>query len=496
MRRCFAYLAHEVCAWRLRSIHGGSFRPSGSKERRSAFGTRLFRRLLPLLIGCLATVDRIGATAPAAERRPNILILVTDDHRFDALGCMGNRAIRTPHLDRLADNGFLFTNAFCTTSICAISRASFFTGQFERRHGIRDFKKGLAPQQFAETFPQLLHQAGYRMGFIGKWGVGGVDWPRSAYDVWAGFPGQGQYFEPGSSEHLTRRMGRQALEFLQGCTLGQPFCLQISFKAPHCQDGAARQFPPDPQHRELYEGVTIPVPPTADERHFQLLPDFLRGSEARRRWSLRFATPEMVQATVKDYYRLITGVDDVVGDLIAQLRERRLDDNTVILFTADNGFYLGEHGLAGKWFMHEESIRIPLFVFDPRTPGAMRGRRLRQTVLNIDMAPTILELAGVPIPARMQGKSIVPLMRGNETPWRTDFFYEHRFAHKSIPPSEGVRTARWKYVRYLWQTPVYEQLFDLEQDPFEERNRATDPQSSPQLAGLRQRCDELAKEAE
>jgi arylsulfatase A-like enzyme len=409
---------------------------------------------------------------------------------------MGNRAIRTVNIDRLADKGFLFTNAFCTTSICAISRASFFTGQFERRHGIRDFQRGLSTKQFAQTFPYLLHQAGYRTGFVGKWGVGGVDWPRAAYDYWAGYPGQGNYFEPGNSEHLTRRLARQALEFLNGCTPEQPFCLQISFKAPHCQDGAARQFPPDPQHRQLYEGITIPVSPTADERHFQLLPDALRSSEARRRWNLRFATPEMFQDTVKDYYRLITGVDEVIGELRARLRERRLDDNTVILFTADNGFYLGEHGLAGKWFMHEESIRLPLILFDPRTPGAVRGRRIPQFVLNIDMAPTILDLAEVPIPPQIQGKSVLPLLGGDETPWRSDFFYEHRFVHKAIPQSEGVRTARWKYVRYYSQKPVYEELYDLEQDPFEEQNRAANPAYSAQLVQLRHLCDKMAKEAE
>lgn len=436
--------------------------------------------------------------AHALDQPPNILFILTDDQRFDTLGCMGNDLIRTPHIDRLAADGVLFDNCFCTTSICAISRASFMLGQYERRHGIDSFQKPYSPEQLAHSFPLLLRAHGYRTGLIGKWGIGG-ELPADQYDYWRGYPGQGSYFLPGekgTGKHLTDTMGEQALEFLDGCAPGHPWLLQLYTKAAHCQDGDPWPFQPAPRYNGLYADVTIPLPPTADEAHFQALPTFLQTSEARTRWHVRFENPELAQNSLRDYYRLITHVDDWVGALVEALERRGFAENTVIIYSSDNGFYLADRGLAGKWFMHEESIRLPLMIHDPRLPAAQHGARRDEMVLNVDVAPTILELAGVPAPAEMQGTSLVPLLNGETIPWREDFLYEHRINIRTIPKSEGVRTTRWKYVRYTEQQPVVEQLFDLETDPLEEHDLAPEPAFATDLQLLRARWEELCRQSE
>ncbi|GIW92936.1 MAG: hypothetical protein KatS3mg110_0977 [Pirellulaceae bacterium] len=427
--------------------------------------------------------------SPAAER-PNFLVLVSDDQRWDTLGAAGNAVIQTPHLDRLAREGVYFENSFCTTSICAVSRASFFSGQYARRHGIWDFATPFSPEAWKQTYPMLLKAHGYQIGFIGKWGVGNR-LPREDFDYWDGFPGQGRYYEREGGEHLTKRQGDSAVRFLETIDPKRPFCLQISFKAAHCQDGAAWQFQYDLRHKHWYADSYIPPPPTADDAHFSQLPPFLQESEARKRWTIRFANPEMYQNTVKDYYRLISGMDEVIGILIDKLASMDVLKNTVIIFTSDNGFYLGDYGLAGKWFMHEPSIRVPLIIWDGREGQIKAGHRPAELVLNIDVAPTILELAGIPLPESMQGTSLVPLCQGKKVAWRQDFLYEHLFEHPRIPKSEGVRGTRYKYTRYLVGERPYEVLVDLKEDPWEEKNLVHDPEHRPVLETMRRRCDEL-----
>ncbi len=435
-----------------------------------------------------------GFLSSWADQPPNFLVLVSDDQRWNTLGAAGNSVIRTPNLDRLAQEGVYFENSFCTTSICAVSRASFFSGQHARRHGIWDFATPFSPQAWKHTYLMQLKAHGYQLGFIGKWGVGN-QLPREDFDYWDGFPGQGRYYDREGGEHLTRRQGESAIQFLEMIDRQRPFCLQISFKAAHCQDGAAWQFQYDLRHKEWYADARIEPPLTADEEHFASLPPFLQNSEARQRWKIRFANPEMYQHTVKDYYRLISGMDEVIGILWDKLKALGLDTNTVIVFTSDNGFYLGDFGLAGKWFMHEPSIRVPLIVWDGRPGHIKAGHRPRELVLNIDVAPTILELAGIQIPEAMQGVSLVPLCQGKEIPWRHDFLYEHLFEHPRIPKSEGVRGSRYKYTRYLLPEHPYEVLTDLQEDPWEEKNLAHDPEHRAVLESMRRRCDELIRES-
>jgi arylsulfatase A-like enzyme len=432
-------------------------------------------------------------TPSGTTRHPNILFILTDDQRFDAMSCAGNRFIRTPNLDQLAAQGVRFSNQFVTTSICCASRASIFTGQYERRHGISDFKTPLTAAQWAETYPALLRATGYRTGFIGKFGVGEANYVSSKasdFDFWRGFPGQaGEWFinpEDPSHTHATARFGNDALDFLDGCSATQPFCLSLSFNAPHARDGKDREFEPDSRDKALYQGEQIPLPKTAGEQFFRSLPQFVQTSEARQRWKLRFATPELYERTMRDYYRLISGIDREVGRIRAQLAARGLAERTIIIFTSDNGWLAGEHGLADKWFMYEESIRVPLIIFDPRLPPWERGRTVAAMTLNIDLAPTMLEMAGVAIPERMQGRSLVALLRGTRpVGWRTDFFYEHHFGSDIIPPSEGIRTERWAYLRWLKSNQESEELYDIRADRWEVRNFAADPAYRGILAQLR-----------
>jgi arylsulfatase A-like enzyme len=447
------------------------------------------------LAGCESELAGRGA---APEKQPNIIFLLTDDQRADTMGCAGNPIIQTPNMDALANNGVRFTNAFVTTSICASSRASIFTGQWTRRHGINNFRTHFSEDALAQTYPMLLRQGGYRTGFIGKYGVGlKRDLPVDKYDYWRGFAGQGKYEnkdKDGNYKHLTQIMGEQAIEFLQGCSTEQPFSLSVSFKAPHVQDNDPRQFIYDRAYENLYKDVTILTPEKAARHYFDALPDFLQTSEARRRWRIRFFTREKFQESVKSYYRLITGVDVVIGKIRDQLKMLNLDDNTIIILTGDNGFYLGEYGLAGKWFPHEESIRVPMVIFDPRAGRRRRGVTAGQMALNVDIAPTILELAGLKIPQQMQGRSLVPLLKGKKPKWRTEFFYEHLFEHATIPRTEALRTKRFKYARYIDYN--YEELYDLKNDSAETINLADDEKYQKTLKSLQKRCDELAQKAE
>lgn len=443
--------------------------------------------LITWVILCLVSPE-IRGEARVQVDPPNLIFLLTDDQRWDSLGSYGNSIVQTPHIDGLAAEGVLFENMFVTTSICALNRASILMGQYVSRHGIKNFRAELNQDQLNKSYLGVLKSAGYRLGFIGKWGVGQP--PQALFDFNRGFPGQGRYFleVAGQPRHLTSVMGDQALEFLEESSVLQPFCLSVSFKAAHVQDSDSvtdDPFPFDPALENLYRDVVIPSPLTAARAFFERLPVFLKNSEARQRWAVRFWGPERYQESVKGYYRLVSGVDVVVGRILEKLREKGFDKNTVIVFSGDNGFFLGEYGLAGKWFPHEVSIRVPLIVHDPRLSKDQRGVRREEIALSIDIAPTLLDLAGLSPPKGTQGSSVLPLVRGQTMNWRREFFYEHPFSHARIPFTEAIRTERWKYIRYLESEPLHEELYDLQQDPQEARNVASLPQHRNLLEEMR-----------
>jgi len=455
---------------------------------------------LPVMMALLSGAAAARVSAQEEEKqRPNFIFVLADDFRWDVLGHRGNGIVKTPHLDALAAEGVVFRNAFTTTSICSVSRASFLTGQWMRRHGIDDFKKGLSEAQWRESYPVLLRQAGYHTGFVGKYGVGDARATAAAaakFDVWAGQKGQGvkDFIDPADPErkHETAKLGDRALDFLRGAPEGRPYCLSLSFSAVHARDKQPREFQPDTRDEGLYADLTIPSPPTANEAAFLRLPPFIRTSEGRTRWGWRFDTPEKNQGILRDYYRLVTGLDREIGRLREAVATRGDAGRTVIVFFGDNGFALGDRGLADKWFMYEESLRIPALVCDPRQPAATKGREVSEMVLNVDLAPTLLELAGIAAPERMQGRSLAPWLReGTPDGWRKDFFYEHHTLPKIIPPSEGVRTEEWKYIRWIDREPVVEELYDLRNDPLEEKNLIGEEKAAGELEKLRERWREL-----
>jgi arylsulfatase A-like enzyme len=435
----------------------------------------------------------VAAPLLAANTRPNIVFILVDDLRWNALGCMGDKIVRTPNIDRLAKEGVLFKNMFVTTSICSVSRATCFTGQWMRRHGIVDFATGFTDAQWQDTYPAQFRQAGYQTGFVGKYGVGNpkvTAQKATAFDFWRGEPGQaGRFFiEPNdpTRTHKTAKMGNDALEFLHGCDGSKPFSLSISFNATHARDHEAREYEPDPRDEKLYEGLTIPLPALATEAAFNRLPEFVKTSEGRRRWGWRFDEPAKAQAILRDYYRLISGVDREVGRILETLEQQRLTNNTIVIFTADNGYALADRGLADKWFAWDEDMRVALIIKDPRLPKDRQGSTADAITLNVDLAPTILDLAGLPVPAAMQGRSLKPLIEGH-TPddWRTEFFYEHLTKPNIIPPVEAVRTQRFKYIRWVQIEPPVEELYDLQADPLEEKNLIADPAHAGQANELR-----------
>ena len=438
--------------------------------------------------------------------RPNILFVLTDNQRHDLLGSAPNPIIHTPTLDRLASRGTRFTHAFATTPICAASRASILTGLYERRHQFTFDAPPLRSDLARTSYPALLRQAGYRTGLIGKLGIESrgigdiVDiagapeiipelfdhldnyehWTPAGYEIPQ---------DDGSVRHLTDLTGDKAIAFIRDSR--QPFCLSISFNAPHAQDDDPRQYI-WPESEDLLYADTV-FPPIADPTEFDALPPFIQNSESRRRWGLRYDTPEKYQRSMRGLYRMVSGVDRNLGRILSELERLGIADQTVVVFSSDHGMFYGERGLSDCWLLHEESLRVPLLVYDPRE------QRSRATcdrmVLNIDIAPTLLALAGLPAPEGCQGRSLVPLLGAEPVHWRRDFLCEHHFAHPGIPKSEGLRTEKWKYFRYYEEEPPYEALYDLETDPGERTNLAADPAAAQQLQSLRARCDQLISAA-
>ena len=418
---------------------------------------------------------------------PNIIFIVTDDQRWDMLGCAGNQIIQTPNIDRMASSGVRFSHAFVTTPICAASRASILTGLYERTHDFTFNKPPLKKAYTDTSYPVLLRQAGYRTGFVGKFGVN-IDVPVDSLFSWKkmnGFP----YWKTvnGKKKHLTEIQGEEALQFIRESTPGEPFCLSLSFSAPHADDGSKEQYFWTESVDTMYRIATIPVPSTAAPSFYEALPDFLKGTMSRERWHWRFDTPEKFQSMVKGYYRMISELDLVVGKIRGQLDQLGIAENTIIILIGDNGYYLGDRGYADKWLMHDVSIRVPLIIYDPRRP-ATENKVLDQMVLNIDVSPTILELAGISLPERLQGKSLLPLVSGQEVKWRNSIFCEHLMNETRIPNSECIRTEEWKFIRYPIH-PEYVELYNLKTDPWEEHNLAGKPEYKKQILQFQEQCN-------
>ena len=444
--------------------------------------------------------------APAGKERPNLLFVLTDDQRWDALGCLGHPFLKTPHLDRIRQEGALFANAFVTTSLCSPSRASFLTGCYAHTHGVmqnekRDFDSAATP-----SFAQYLQKEGYRTGYVGKWHMAGTSDPRPGFDYWLSFRGQGVYTDPLLNEngrefkatgYMSDLLTGHALDFLEKSPADRPFCLYLSHKAVHAP------FTPAERHAKLWPDAELAEPPNYRDT-FADKPKWMQGAyggKAARVVNDRPAgesaapaippwTPRR-QATL-DYYRAIAAVDEGVGKVLALLEKQGRLDDTVIVFAGDNGFFWGEHRRGDKRLMYEESLRIPLLI---RYPKLVRpGTTIEQMALNIDLAPTFLDLAGVPVPAHMQGRSWRPLFGGRAEGWRTSFLYEYWVdLTPTIPHMVGVRTEDWKLVRYPDLDDI-DEMYDLRSDPHELRNLAPVPARAAKRRELAQELDRLLDE--
>ena len=431
--------------------------------------------------------------------RPNIIFILTDDQRFDAIGYVGNPLATTPEMDRLAREGTYFDHAMVTTPICAASRASLLSGVYERSHRFDFTSDPIAERYMTEAYPAVLREAGYRTGFYGKFGVEYGDRERlfdeyEVYDRNGAYPDRrGYYYKTldGDTVHLTRYTGQQALDFVdRNADGGQPFCLSLSFSAPHAHDNAPEQYFWQAETDSLLHSYAIPAPALAAQTYFNALPEAVRKGFNRERWTWRFDTPEKYQHSVKGYYRMIAGVDLEIGKLRQRLAERGLADNTVIIVMGDNGYFLGERQLAGKWLMYDNSVRVPLIVYDPRAGQHHDSDAL---ALNIDVPATIVDLAGLPRPEIYQGKSLLPIVESETTDLRRDtVLLEHLWQFPDIPPSEGVRTREWKYLRYV-NDPQIEELYRLTDDPLETVNLALDSAYREKVLEFRAKCEELGR---
>lgn len=443
-----------------------------------------------------AIVALLSGLGPAADRPVrNVVLLYADDWRHDTLGCAGHPVVKTPHLDALAKAGHRFTHACVTTSICGVSRATLLTGQWMSRHGNRAFKMFDTP--WSETLPAQLRSAGFHVGHVGKWHCGAF--PAKQFDFGRAYGGK--HFVKGADGqpvHVTKKNEADTLDFLAGRPKDKPFFLTVSFFATHAEDGHPKQYLYQPESSKLYADVTIPVPKTATDDHFHRLPPFIANSknEGRNRWTWRFDTPEKYQEYMKAYYRLATEVDATCGRIMDELRKQQVLDDTLVIFTTDNGYFHAEHGLADKWYPYDESIRVPLIVRDPRLAASNRGKTSDEFVLNADLAPTILSAVGRPVPQGMQGVDFAPLYLAERKPdWRTEFFYEHGTIRDKtfIPSSEAVVRKEVKYI--FWPEYDHEELYDLKADPLEEQNLAADPTQAKRLASLRTRLKQLRESA-
>ena len=460
------------------------------------------------LAGAGVLLSRCAGGPP--PRRPNVIYVMTDDQTIDQMSCYGSTLIKTPNMDRLAAEGVRFTRSYVTNSLCAPSRATVLTGCYSHVHGIRGNSEGreievLDPN--LPTFPVLLQQAGYRTAVVGKWHL-----PQEpvGFDYSCILPGQGLYMNPDFIENGERKKYKGyatdlttdfALEFLKTTKPDEPFLLIYQHKAPH------RPFTPADRHAHLLADREIPYPPSFDDDYatrpiaaeaedmkFEIslagdysdLPTDL-SPEERKKW--------IFQRFVGDHYRAVVGVDENLGRVLEYLDQNDLTDDTLIMYTSDNGFFLGEHGWYDKRFMYEPTLSVPLVVRYPRMiPG---GRVEDRMVLNVDYAPTILDFAGVPIPASMQGESLRPMLEGAATPgWRQSIYYSYfenswalrllkqeemsdpsfqYFTPHRIGPHRGVRTERYKLIEYYSEGDYWE-FFDLQADPHEVHNRYGDPQ--------------------
>jgi len=453
-------------------------------------------RFATFVLFCLAVGPIKAQKVKTEAQKPNIIFILTDDQRFNALGYAGNKLITTPEMDQLATEGTFFENAMVTTPICAASRASILTGLYERTHNFNFQTGNIREAYMVDSYPRILKENGYHTGFYGKYGVR-YEGLEKQFDVYESYDRNGKYPDKRGyyyktlgkdTVHLTRYTGQKALDFIEGADSSKPFCLSLSFSAPHAHDNAEDQYFWQEESDALLQNMNMPGPELGEDKYFEAQPKIVRDGFNRLRWTWRYDTPEKYQHSVKGYYRMISGIDREIGKIRQQLKEKGIDKNTVIILMGDNGYFLGERQLAGKWLLYDNSVRVPLIVFDPRQKNQKDSDAL---ALNIDVPATILDLAGIYQPEGWQGKSLMPIAANRVKNFERDtVLIEHIWEFENIPPSEGVRTQDWKYFRYVNDKSI-EELYDLKKDPQEINNLAKNPEFAEKTKAFRRTTDAL-----
>ena len=452
---------------------------------------------------CLAQSNR------QQPRRPNIIFILIDDLRWDDLGITGHQFVKTPNIDRIGREGALFRNAFMTTPLCSPSRASFLTGQYPHTHGISDNVDRSAASHKLITFPLLLQQSGYATAFIGKWHMGNDDSRRPGFDRWVSFKGQGSYVDPQINEdgrdvnpdgYITDLLNGYAIEFIKR-QHDKPYLVYLAHKAIHPEvmqhdDGSvnlaeAERFIPAERHRSLFTGKKIPRRPSA------MLPPNGKPALQRKIGDLPplGANTATSDEAVLGRLRSLMAIEEGIGGIMQALKETNQLHNTVIVFTSDNGYFYGEHGLSvERRLAYEESIRMPLLIRYPTTIKA--GTVREEFALNIDLAPTLLELAGVSVPTWMEGRSLVPLLKGGKPEWRKSFLIEY-YSDRVFPRVrqmgyKAVRNERWKYIHYF-ELEGMDELYDLNADPYEMKNVINQPDTAKTIEQMKREIERLLK---
>jgi N-acetylglucosamine-6-sulfatase len=467
--------------------------------------------LVGSVLTSIAWFSEAAAKPQASGKRPNVVFILTDDQRWDQLGCEGHPFLKTPNLDRLADEGARFANMFVTTSLCSPSRASYLSGLYANTHGVvnnfTDYPHELP------SFPRRLQDSGYHTGYVGKWHMGEEDdSKRPGFDYWISHAGQGKYYDTEFNINGERKVVRgyythvvtdMAIDWLKSDHGGRPFMLIFGHKAPHTP------FTPEKKYEHIYDHINIGYPRTA----FDLAGKPKWVEERLDTWhgiygpiyGFREKFPDRTAASVvhfdnfvRAYTATIKSVDDSVGRVYKALNEMGQLDNTLLIFAGDNGMFLGEHGMTDKRAMHEPSIRVPLVV---RYPALARpGTVIEQQVLNIDLAPSIVEACGAEPLRNIHGESWVGLLKGDTQGWRRAWYYEYNYEKQFpyTPNVRGVRTDQWKYVRYPHGDGGPDrhkaELYDLKKDPGERHNLIDDPKCATIAKRLRAELDRLIAE--
>jgi arylsulfatase A-like enzyme len=496
-----------------------------------------------LRIGALASllpIASLAAQAPVVSEskppvvslsKPNIVFVMTDDQRWDTVGCYGRTDVVTPNIDQLAEQGVTFDNAYYAVAICRPSRTTMVTGRYfsDHRSGFTyPYNRTLPKEEFAQSYPALLKKAGYRTGFIGKFDISLEDMRNTAAEYFDFFAVRAMIWPKEDTElknifrrdrpknERTLKKGDAMIRFLETQPKDQPFCLSISFDAVK-NDHDYDMYPP---HVKLFEGKEMWVPENWVEGKNMDLPKLLDHCRGTYLHVARTSTPEQYQTTTRRFIVQGYTVDQQVGRLMAKLKEMDVLDNTIVIYTSDNGRFHGSHGLFDKAILYDEAVKEPLIVFDGRAPQSQHGRRVDAMVSSADVAPTILSLAGVEVPAVMKGMNFSHLLDGTQdmSEWRDtvlmeNFFIQelHSAAVKKNPDipglndeliadnrsyrTRGVRTERYKYFKYYEHDPAIEELYDLQADPHEMNNLISNPEYESVLNNLREQTEILHAQA-